>query len=530
MTRPFLKWLAVGGTWVLLLGIVELGAWAVLRRAPPDSFTQLVLAERLQEPKPPGEIRVFLFGGSTMNGAYFRQYASPQIWIRTLLLDLCPADAQAPAAAGLQPGQAGRWRIVNFSRDGRGTDEIVARMRRALRYEPDVFFVYAAHNEGLTINTKKHQQAYRVKEWMRRSHFVRLAEDWIEQGRDRLRVVRKAMDSRLTGRRLGLVKRPTDEDLVLPGSEKKQWIEANARRNLRTMYELTRQAGVACLLSTFVSNEAEFPPSRSVHRAGMDAEALRAWEAAYEAARAHVGAGRWADAIPLLESARALDPQYASAAFDLGTCLRRLGRTEAAQRAFAEAIELDALPNRDSPRLNDDLRQIAQEFGLPLVEFREAFLRTSSDGLIGRQHVVDNCHLDAYGYYLLARTFLETLAPLKPFTQRCAWRWDRLKPFEAYERALPITDAQRAEVYKRIGIYLGSRFDWAVENYQRALAYAPDDPETQQLLVLAYYQSGRQRELAEAMADMARRHPAEFARMLQDYPELAATTAPRPQR
>lgn len=322
--------------------------------------------------------------------------------------------------------------------------------------------------------------------------------------------------------RVGRVKQPTALDRVPPDSDKDQRIEANCRRNMRTMYELAKAHGAVCLLSTFVSNEADFAPARSQHSPGLGGAVLTEWRSLTAVAQEHIAAGRWAQAIPLLITARSLDPLYAQTAFDLGKCFEHEGRSELAQEQFSDAIELDVLPNRDSPRLNDFIKDTAQEYGVPVVDFRERFLRLTPQGLIGHAQIVDNCHLDVHGHYLLAYAFLETLAQVEPFTSRCGWHWDRLKTFEEYERALDVTDAEWAETYRHIGFYLGSHFDWAIDAYRKALTYDPQDAEAKQFLILAYYQSHRQAELEQAMAEMERDHPAEFQRMLDTYPELAA--------
>ena len=508
--RSNARWVASLLAWVAVLGGLELWARAVLRQAPPDAVQRIMEAERLAEPKRPGEVRLFLFGGSTMNGAHFNAYSSPQIWLRLLLHDLC----DDPSA----------WRVINFARDGRGTDEIVARMRRILPYEPDAFFIYAAHNEGLAVNSRKLEPIDAVKDFFRRSQFIQLAEAWLERRRDQLRALRKQVRSQVGAGRVGMVKQPTSLDLVPPGSEKKRRIEENCRRNLRTMYELARTHNTACLLSTFVSNEVDFPPARSQHTEGLEAAARQEWESLTRAAQERLAAKRWAQAIPLLAKARALDPVYAQTAFDLGTCYRQTGRYDEAQEQFADAIELDALPNRDSPRLNEYVQDVARDYGMPVVEFRKRFQQLASHGLIGHNLIVDNCHLDVRGHYLLARTFLETLAKLQPFASRTL-HWERLKSFEAYERGLNATDAERAETYRHIGTYVGSHFDWAIDAYQQALAYQPHDAGTEQLLILAYYQARRQAELREAMAQMEREHPADFAQMLTAYPELAGVSS-----
>ncbi len=87
-------------------------------------------------------------------------------------------------------------------------------------------------------------------------------------------------------------------------------------------------------------------------------------------------------------------------------------------------------------------------------------------------------------------------------------------------------DAQWAQTYKELGVYLGSHADRAIAAFRTARHYAPRDPQIEQLLALAYYRGGRRDECAQVLRELEWDHADVFTALLREFPELAALRQP----
>lgn len=91
------------------------------------------------------------------------------------------------------------------------------------------------------------------------------------------------------------------------------------------------------------------------------------------AASSHFGAGRFEDALQLLERARSAAPEDPKLLNSIGLCLKSLGRLEEASEAFDTALRID--PNMPSAQFNRGV--LLEELKYP-VEARSSYERAAS--------------------------------------------------------------------------------------------------------------------------------------------------------
>lgn len=205
------------------------------------------------------------------------------------------------------------------------------------------------------------------------------------------------------------------------------------RDNLNDIVETAQGCGAGVLLCTVPINTQSCAPFGSQHRAGLTQESLAQWDQAFQEGRGLERAGDYAGALAAFEKARRIDDAYADLAFCVGRCLAALGKTDEAQRAFAEARDRDVLRFRADSSILRVIRETAQAWsakGVRLLDL-DADLdavgwvlnpradEASIEGTRGlRTHptelFVDHVHLSFRGNFLAALAAMEQIRGMLP--------------------------------------------------------------------------------------------------------------------
>jgi tetratricopeptide (TPR) repeat protein len=177
------------------------------------------------------------------------------------------------------------------------------------------------------------------------------------------------------------------------------------RANLRAIAESGTRAGATVLLCTVLSNQRDFAPFLSRHRAGLAPAELARWQAAFDAGNRSLTAGDLATADQRYGEALALDDHWAELHFRLGWLRIREHRTDGARTELQGALDWDALRFRPDSRLNDVVRSFAGA-GLPgvsVVDVVDAVGASSPEGVPGDELLYEHVHLNLAGTYGVAR-------------------------------------------------------------------------------------------------------------------------------
>ena len=173
------------------------------------------------------------------------------------------------------------------------------------------------------------------------------------------------------------------------------------------MVALARSAGVPVLLINPIHN-LDIPPFKSRHGDGLDAGALRAFDALREAARDHFG-DDMPGAIDLLRRAIAIDDRHAGVHYELAKCYQQAGRTDEARDEFIRAKEEDLCPLRILEPMSRAVLDIGRETGTPVIDQVALFSARSRGGILGGDWLIDHVHPTIAGHQAVAGDLLDDL-------------------------------------------------------------------------------------------------------------------------
>lgn len=331
--------------------------------------------------KPQDEFRIFVLGGSTVQGRPFAIETSFTTWLE---LSLRAAEPQR------------RWEVVNCGGVSYASYRLVPILKEVLHYQPNLIILYTGHNEFLE------ERSYRQIK-----HLPAVIRWCLEQAaRTRTYVLARRAYLRSRGRSEADVAadRPvlgpeTDAILEYEGGLEQYrrddaWrrsVVEHYRYNLRRMVGLAQRAGVPLILVNPVSNLRDCPPLKNQHRDGLSEEQLARWTDLFEQAGRHLSTdiGR---SIELLEQARQIDDRHAGLHYALGQCYELVGRIEQAKQAYLRAKEEDVCPLRMIEPMHEALFAVARETGTPVVDVRRLVEQRSENGIPGDYLMLDHVH------------------------------------------------------------------------------------------------------------------------------------------
>ena len=281
----------------------------------------------------------------------------------------------------------------------------------------------------------------------------------------------------------------------------------NFKRNLADILRAGQNAGVPIILSTVGSNLKDCAPFGSLHSAGLNETQKAEWDDLYQKGISLQAAGNYGEALKQFAQAAAIDQQYAELPFRMGSCDLALTNAAQAMREFELARDDDTLAFRADSRINQIIKNAADEWAGKDVYFLDAdqmLAQNSPDKISGNELFYEHVHLNFEGNYLLGRALAEQTLKLLPKSilahgksewasaELCDRRlaispWDRFRVWqENYSRVSepPFTDqlndVPRAKFYMAKLRELNSQMTEEARKqyratYEESLALAPGD-------------------------------------------------------
>jgi len=352
----------------------------------------------IPQDKPPGTVRIFVFGESAAFGDPLPAFGLPRLLEAMLNL-------RHPAT---------KFEVVNAAMTAINSHVILPIARDCARANGDIWVVYMGNNEV-------------VGPFGAGTVFGSRAAPW-PQVRAQL-----ALKATRTGQLLGAFQ----EAIRPPPPDKSEWggmvmflnqqvcaddrqmevVYGNCERNLSDILAAGRDAGAGIVLSTVAVNLKDCAPFASEHRRDLSASELAEWEGLCQSGVAAQQAGQPTEAIAQFQAAARIDDRFAELRFRWGQAALALGDAPGAQTQFAAARDLDALRFRCDSRLNALIRRSAANRSpekILLADAEQEFAAHSADGLPGQELFYEHVHLTFEGNYLLARVIAEQVERLLP--------------------------------------------------------------------------------------------------------------------
>jgi len=318
--------------------------------------------------KAPGEIRIFVFGGSSAVGYPFDGRQA------------FPRYLEAGLGAVL-PGRS--VRVYNCAQNAIPAGTCLRLMNEMCAFEPDIFVVYTGNNEYDERHVYREIRLRgrvigRIQSAARRSALYRCVEAVVLPAKARVY-------SRFIVSERGI--RPPEYS-----AEERRLIRNNYIYVIERMMDLCRERGVGLVLCTVAANSASWPPYRSTFRPETSAEARTAWLAGFREALAAYERKAYPEALAALDRLAAVDDARADLHYLRGRVLTGLNRTAEAAKAFERALDLDNVCWRARPSHNAAIRDLARRDGVPVADIVAALREASPDGLLGEDFFWDHCH------------------------------------------------------------------------------------------------------------------------------------------
>ena len=346
-------------------------------------------------PKPPQTFRIFVVGGSTVQG---RPYATETAFAAFLQQNLLAADPHR------------RWEVINCGGVSYASYRVAVIVDEVLRYQPDLIIVYTGHNEFLEDRT--------YAAWRR---VPRPLAPLLAAGM-RLRLVQTAatlLPSRRTPQSVlpGEVRARLDGPGGLEAYERdaawRSSVIAHFQRSLLRIAQDCREADVPLVACVPASEIVATPPFKISDAPHLSRQQLEAFHHAWQAARD--------DSLSVelrrLASLRALaiDPHHAGAAYLLGRLRWDAGDAEGARAPLIVARDWDVCPLRAPTEIEQAVRDWADTFSLPLVDTpllldtHDVHGRSQPDGVPDPTWFVDHVHPSVDGHRRIADALFDQL-------------------------------------------------------------------------------------------------------------------------
>jgi tetratricopeptide (TPR) repeat protein len=372
----------------------------------PDGMTWRTVASRkrffaedsFDVKKSPVEFRIFVFGGSTVQGNPFSVPTSFPTYLQTAL-------------ETLHPGK--KWTVVNCGGVSYASYRLVPIMQECLNYDPNLYIFCGGHNEFLedvsygdirdlprplldSISLLERLRSYRV--------FRRMLNE--VSGRN----------SRITAQQVPLPILTDDVDALLDheggfevyvrDDNHAAAVTRHFQLNLHRMAELCRNARLPLLLIRPPSNLGDCPPFKSQFSDGLSADQRQAIQNLLIRSQ-EIAAKDLTAAIALAEEAVSLDPRFAAAWYELGQLQSAAGRFSDAQESFVRARDQDICPLRMTSDLEAVMRSTALKLSLPLIDAHVLLQSRCPDGIVGENVLVDHVHPSFRGHEDIAEAIAE---------------------------------------------------------------------------------------------------------------------------
>lgn len=325
--------------------------------------------------------------------------------------------------------------VINTAMSAVNSYSMLSYVPDILQQQPDAILIYAGHNEYVGI-----LGVGAAEPWLGSSTLTRLS---LALRQYRLYQAVELLSSSLLSpleQTSGQLAAPTQKRTLMARLAQSQFIPyqsalyqaglAQYQRNMSALLQQYQQAGVPVFLATVASNIADQRPFQSPELTVAQRQLLAQL----------AGADPQRDAETLAELKAIIErEQHSLLAFELGQWLRLQHRTAEAKVYLELARDYDLLRFRAPSEINQIHRQLARQYGATLVETEQALAQHSTDGLIGRELMLEHLHPNLPGYFVIADRFYQALAqsPQLPAmtTQEStarAWALRPILPAEEY--------------------------------------------------------------------------------------------------
>jgi hypothetical protein len=350
------------------------------------------------------EFRVFVLGGSTVQGRPFATETSFSTWLEI----------------ALQTSDESRfWNVINCGGISYASYRLAPILDEVLQHDPDLIIIYSGHNEFLEERTYGHlktvpRPAAMLSQWLGNLRITQC--------------IRRAIQPVVAPPSSSAPEAPQDPQaerwvagkevatrLDIVGGLKKFTRDQSWRIDVIDHYQstldrMTRRCvdqGVPLILCVPASDIVDTPPFKIATMPGLEGESLKKYQSHWQLASQfdQDAAARMAACRDVLR----IDPHHAGAAFVLGRLLLDAGEIELAKKNLVVARDWDVCTLRAPSEIETIVRETASRYQVPLVDVPERITSISRNGLPSDTHFIDHVHPNIETHQKISLWILETM-------------------------------------------------------------------------------------------------------------------------
>lgn len=286
------------------------------------------------------------------------------------------------------------------------TDEIIDQ-------KPDLVILYAGHNEyygalgvGSSISYGTHPNLVRTYLNLKKSRFFQLLENNFQALFD-------SDDKQPKTGQTTMMEVMAREQSIPYGSKVFEEGINQYESNLKRILDKYKRHGIAVIISTVVSNEKDIKPfiSDSIENRNEFLKNLEQGQ----------------------PEAKQVAQKNALAAYILGRYYLEKNQ-DTSKKYLQLAKELDYLRFRAPERINEVIRELAQEYETPLIDMEGVFLAHSPYEVVGDELMTEHVHPNIKGQFLMADAFYNKIKELNLLSS-----WDNYISYDGAFEDIPIT-------------------------------------------------------------------------------------------
>jgi hypothetical protein len=351
--------------------------------------------------KPPGEFRVFVFGGSTVQGNPFSIETSFPAYLQIALQ---------------QADHRHRWKVVNCGGVSYASYRLLPIMQECLNYEPDLFIFCEGHNEFLedisyadlrtsTVMPHVYSALSELRSFrLLNQAFRRLSDSawrWPSSS-----VAANAAKPILAAEVDTLLDHDGGLDAYHRDDERAGVVVQHFQTNLLRMTGVCRLNGIPLLMILPPSNLSDCPPFKSEFsstRTPTDTAHIQA-QLRESSAIVRTDLSR---AIDLLRDVTSLEPRFAFGWYELGQLQLSAGRIAEAEASLRRARDEDVCPLRMTTALEAAMQHVVSRYHVPFINAHQLLAERCPNGIVGENVLVDHVHPSFRGHEDIALAIAE---------------------------------------------------------------------------------------------------------------------------
>ncbi len=343
--------------------------------------------------KPQGTIRIFVLGDSAAQGTPAPAFG----FARILELML---ERQFPS---------NKFEVINVAMRGINSYVVAPIAKECAKYGADGFVIYLGNNETVGLyapvsnkfNIVEYPILIELKHLANQTKFYQLLGDIISK--------------------ISPPKKPAIQDLAFFQKQKIAFNEKariatikNFEANLQKICKSATKNGAKVFLSTIAVNLQDSPPFGSLHKKGINKNELEEFDKFVSEGDSKFTLGDFSAALTSYDNAYKIDNEYGELNYKIAECYKAIGKIDIALKYYQLACDYDALPFRSDSKINNTIRQTAENMnarGVFLIDTEKTFINDalSKNEIPGSRYFHEYVHFKFSGDYLLAKTFFTDL-------------------------------------------------------------------------------------------------------------------------